>query len=73
VEITLIAALLPSVIKIISWLLYRSNASEETKKKYLEFVYAAQQDATSAKKIRDSFDNQKKRLDELERGKDATK
>ena len=65
--LSIISTLLPTLISLITKWIESSNASKETKKKYIEFVYAMQQDVLAPKHIRDSFEAQSKRLDAMEK------
>ena len=65
--LTIISAILPTIISLLTRWISASDASKETKKKYLEFVYAMQQDVLAPKRLRDSFEVQSKRLDDMQK------
>ena len=66
--LTIISTILPTIVSLLTKWISASDASKETKKKYLEFVYTMQQDVLAPKRLRDSFEAQSKRLDEMEKG-----
>lgn len=71
--LSIISTILPTIVSLLTKWISASDASKETKKKYLEFVYAMQQDVFAPKRLRDSFEAQEKRLDEMQKKIDETK
>lgn len=62
---TLFLALLPSALSLIAWILEKVNASNETKKAFLQLIEAAKLDPAIALKMKDDF---KSMEDELRNG-----
>lgn len=55
-------ALLPYAFQIIGWLLDKYNASEETKKRFMELVQSAKDDGLISVSAKDEFAKQKEKL-----------
>lgn len=59
----IVTAILPILVRLIGMFLDTSNASQATKKKYLDFIESASKDFSSSASLKKSFDAQKARMD----------
>lgn len=55
-------SILPYAVQLIAWVLGRVNASEETRKKFIEFVQSAKDDGLIAVQAKEIFQQQKEAL-----------
>ncbi len=63
---SIILGLLPSLLNIVSWIIGRSKANEETKQAFLKLIEQAKMDPAICLKMKDSF---KTMEDDLKAGK----